>query len=520
MDQGVRSSRLVPAGFAADRIEIADGSVRVRVRSRAAAGTCPACGACSRRVQSRYWRQAADLPMAGRRVTLRIMVRHFWCDAVLCGRRVFAERFGDDVLAPRSRRTGRLEVIVHHLGLALGGRPAASFAERLMVPVSNDTLLREVRHKTQMPAVVLTVIGIDDFAWRRNHRYGTIICDLERRRTVTLLPDREPATSEAWLRHHPSIAIVARDRGGGYGEATARALPKAEQVADRWHLMENASRGFLDAVRKSMRQIRSVVGATVINPELLTAAERLRYEGYLRREETNTAVMALFKDGMPIKRIVKRTGLARDTVRRIVRSERSDVFRTRQSSLDELLPWLNAQWDAGKRNASALWRTMRSQGFRGSLRVVSEWATRRRRAEKADADTLTRVPSARTIARLMTSGRDRLSKADTVIVAAIENGLPELVSARELIADFHQMIRARAIGAMTPWLERATDSLVASFGAGVSRDEAAVRGAIVSPWSNGQTEGQITKLKLVKRQMYGRGKIDLLQARLIGASPC
>ena len=166
------------------------------------------------------------------------------------------------------------------------------------------------------------MIGIDDFAWRRNHRYGTIVCDLERRRTVTLLPDREPATSQAWLRHHPSINIIARDRGGGYSEAAAKALPAAEQVADRWHLMENASRAFLDAVRKSMRQIRCVIGATVINPDLLTSAERLQYEGYLRREETNATVMALFKEHLPIKQIVKSTGLARDTVRRIVRGQR------------------------------------------------------------------------------------------------------------------------------------------------------------------------------------------------------
>jgi transposase len=143
------------------------------------------------------------------------LVRRFWCDAVLCGCRIFAERFGDDVLAPMSRRTGRLELIVHHLGLALGGRPAAGFAKRLMVPVSNDTLLRVVRRKAQVSSETLTVIGIDDFAWRRNHRYCTIVCDLERRRTVTLLPDREPATSEAWLRRHSSITVVARDRGSG-----------------------------------------------------------------------------------------------------------------------------------------------------------------------------------------------------------------------------------------------------------------------------------------------------------------
>ena len=164
-----------------------------------------------------------------------------------------------------------------------------------MLPVSKDTLLRVVRRRSRPPADPLRVIGIDDWAWRRNHRYASIICNLERRRIVTLLPDREPATAQAWLAAHPTIAIVARDRGGGYGEAAARALPHAVQVADRWHLMENASRAFLDAVRKSMRQIRSAVGATTIDPQLLTAAERLQYEGYLRREETNAAILALSK---------------------------------------------------------------------------------------------------------------------------------------------------------------------------------------------------------------------------------
>lgn len=164
MDHGVRPSRLVPIGFTVMRSEIDGDRAVVSVRATASSGACPSCGACSRRVQSQYWRQASDLPIAGRRVDLRIRVRRFWCDAVLCGRRIFAERFGNDVLAPLSRRTGRLEMIVHHLGLALGGRPAASFAERLMVPVSNDTLLRVVRRKAQVPADTLTVIGIDDFA--------------------------------------------------------------------------------------------------------------------------------------------------------------------------------------------------------------------------------------------------------------------------------------------------------------------------------------------------------------------
>ena len=456
--------------------------------------------------------------MAGRSVELVATVRRFRCEAVLCGRSIFTERFDDGVLAPWARRTARPDGLVHHLGLALGGRPGASFAKRLMLPVSNDTLLRVVRRHGCPEAPRPNVIGIDDWAWRRNHRYGTIICDLERRRPIGLLPDREPATAQAWLSEQPQIGIVARDRGGAYALAVAKALPHAVQVADRWHLMENASRAFLDAVRKSMRQIKTAIGTMTINPDLLTAAERIQYEGYLRREDANAAVFALAKDRVAIKQIVRRTGHSRGLVRQILRGQRGDVFRVRESSLESHLPWLDTQWSAGHHNATELWRRLKPQGFRGSLRVVSEWATRRRRAGRVDAETLRRVPSARTIARLMTTSRDTLSKAETVTVAAVEVGVPVLIEAREIIAAFHVMIRRKTEADLNPWIERGRASLVASFANGVDRDIAAIRAAIVSSWSNGQTEGQITKLKLVKRQMYGRGKLDLLQARLIGAT--
>jgi transposase len=371
MQSDFQVSSLIPAGLVIESMNCAEREIVVFARAESRTAICPLCGFLSRRIHSRYIRQVADLPSAGREVRLRIVTRRFVCDAPHCRRRVFAERFGE-VLPVRSRRTSRLECIVHHRGLALGGRPAASFAKRLMLPVSNDTLLRVVRRRCRSPIAPLTVVGIDDWAFRRNHRYGTIVCDLERRRVVTLLPDREIATSSAWLSNHPEIKILSRDRGGGYGEAAARALPHAIQVADRWHLMENASAAFLEAVRKSMRSIRSAIGSTVIDPELLTCAERLQYEGFQRREETNAAIMALAKANVPIRQIVRRTGHSRKLVRQIIRGERTDVFRTRQCSIDAYLLFLDAQWASDCHNGAELWRRLKAQGFRGSSRVVGD----------------------------------------------------------------------------------------------------------------------------------------------------
>ena len=181
-----------------------------------------------------------------------------------------------------------------------------------------------------------------------------------------MLPDREVATVRAWLADHPGIKIGSRDRGGGYGEAVAKALPDAIQVADRWYLMENASAAFLDAVRKSLRAIRIATGTPTITPELLTSAEKLRYESYLRREDTNAAIAKLARDGLSIKQIVGRLGHSRNLVRQTLRGGRTDVFHTRQRSLDAYCLFLDDQWSSGCRNGAELWRRLQAQGFRGS----------------------------------------------------------------------------------------------------------------------------------------------------------
>jgi transposase len=205
-------------------------------------------------------------------------------------------------------------------------------------------------------------------------------------------------------------------------------------------------------------------------------------------------------------------------VRQAVRGTRGDVFRVRQSSLNAYLPVLDAEWASGCSNGAELWRRLRNQGFLGSLRVVSEWRTRRRRADQMQAHGLQKAPSARTLCRLMDMGRDHLTKADTLTVAAVEAGVPDLADARSLVERFQTMIRTKVAADLDGWIEQARTSLIAPLARGVAKDGAAIRAAITEPWSNGQTEGQITRLKLIKRQMYGRANLDLLEARLVGAS--
>jgi transposase len=513
----VSSRWLLPEGLLVESVSRAADGITVAARSAASDGICPSCGHRSRRVHSRYRRTLADLPCSGRVLRIGVMVRRFRCTMAACPARIFAERLGPAIAAPLARRTARLDRLAHHLGLALGGRPGAGLAARLLLPMSRDTLLRTLRRRAGRPEATASVIGIDDWAWKRGQRYGTLICDLERHRIVDLLPDREPATLDAWLAAHPEIALVARDRGGGYGQAVTRVHPEALQVADRWHLIENASAAFLDTIRRLMTAIRRAAGTTVVDPALLTRAERIQYDGYRRREQTNAAIMGLAKSGMAIKAIVRRTGCSRKMVRQVLRGERSDVFRCRTNLLEPWLDQLDREWTTGCHNGAELWRRLRARGFRGSLRAVGEWATRRRRSEGASPGCLERTPSARRLARLMLSGRTQLAKVEAVLIAAVERALPSLARARELVERFQALVRGRNRERLETWIDDAMASPLASFAAGIRADRNAVAAAIVEPWSNGQTEGQITKLKLVKRQMFGRAKLDLLRARLVDA---
>ncbi len=199
---------------------------------------CPLCQQCSERVHGGYLRKIADVPWSGVPVRIRLRVRRFFCDNVDCHRRIFTERLAP-AIAPYARRTRRLELLVESLGLVLGGEGGAPLARRLGMPTSPNSILRLLRRSSEQPVSTPRVLGVDDWAKRKRQTYGTILVDLEKRCPIDLLPDREPESLATWLRDHPGVGIITRDRSNDYAQGSAQGAPQARQVADRWHLIGN-----------------------------------------------------------------------------------------------------------------------------------------------------------------------------------------------------------------------------------------------------------------------------------------
>lgn len=242
-------SLVIPEGLCITNLTHEDDTITIYAQTASSLARCPLCHRLSSRVHSRYSRILSDLPWAGKPVCLQVIVRKFYCTNSLCARKVFAERL-DGLAEVHGRRTTRQHQALEDIAFALGGEAGARLAAHLGLCISPDTLLRYIRKVPDPQALPLSVLGVDDWAWRRRYRYGTILVDLQRHRVVDLLEDRSSVSFASWLQCHPRVRIISRDRGGEYAEGASRGAPDAVQVADRFHLIKNLS----EAVEKVFKR--------------------------------------------------------------------------------------------------------------------------------------------------------------------------------------------------------------------------------------------------------------------------
>ncbi len=517
---------------------VADAAgITVIVRACRPETCCPDCGQPTRRIHSHYTRRLRDLPWQGLGVTLVLHTRRWRCATPQCPRRVFTERL-PAVAASHSRRTTRLARLVLAFGVAVGGRPGARLLAEVGVAVSGDTLRRAVAAVTLPAAPSPRILGVDDWSLRKGHTYGTIVVDLERRRPVDLLPDRSAATFAAWLAAHPGAEVICRDRGGAYADGARQGAPDAVQVADRWHLLANLGEALERAVMAQRAPLPTVPVAAPPPPESapalpVSAHEQDRQARHARREERYQEVQRLHAQGLGYRQIAHRLGLHRATVRKYVAAPACPLPAPRpgrRRGVDPFLPYLRERWAAGERRVTVLWHELRERGFPGAYQrvavAVAPWRdgparTGRRPRHAGPVEPAARRCSPRQIAWWLGHRDEELTDQQCTALAALLAAQPALIAARTLALEFTRLIRERDGAALAPWLVAAEASGVAAirgFAEGLRRDEPAVQAALDYVWSSGQVEGQVNRLKLVKRAMFGRAGFAFLRQRFLLAA--
>lgn len=527
------------AGLELTTIAVDEQMIVLELRLVTSQAACPTCGVLSDRVHSRYTRHPQDLAWAALSVRWHLQVRRFRCRNPVCPRQLFTERL-PEVVPPSARRTVRLTEALRDLAFTAGGNAGSHLSAKLGVGSSPSTLLRILRSTRSPAPSAPKVVGLDEWAWRKGRTYGTIMVDLEAHRVLDLLPDCRSEHVADWLRQYPSITVISRDRSGPFATAATAGAPQATQVADRFHLLKNLTETLqrvFDQQRSQLEAVRGVAdqpaaapaGEPSSTPRASAATQRAeRRNG---RQARYQEVRQLYASGQTRTQIAARVGLSRKTVSRWLNTTAYPAHpgakrrgRPYGSQLDPFKPYLLERFQAGCHNGRRLYEEIQAQGYRGCDSLVRKFLTVIRRAEGQGTPVPPKPTPRYSIPDLVffvVRRPEEMTEEHKAVIAQIQAVDEVLRSACELAQSFAVMVRERRAEELQGWLEQADTSGIAAFRtfvAGLRRDEAAVQAALELPWSQGQVEGQIHRLKLIKRAGYGRASFALLRQRVVAAA--
>lgn len=522
----------LPCRWRCSRQIISSDGITLHLHGKRKTAQCPECFKRSDSVHSCRRRRIQHPPCSGHTLWLVFSVRHWYCRNPACSRKIFAES-----LAPfagsHQQSSQALQNLQRQLGLIAGGEAGKRAATAAGLRCSADTLLRRVINTPETKQSGAPHVGIDEWAWHRGHRYGTLIVNLDTHRPLVLLLGRDQRTLATWFRKYPEIQIVSRDRSGVYATAAREGAPQARQVADRWHLLKNIGDAPERMMYRHIPLIRLV--ASELSPKKspdpepsvpaasLRRPERLKQQTRKKRHQRWTEVMALHNKGCSFREISRITGLSRVTVSRWVRSGTFPEMSTRppkRGLLDPWREWLKEQRESGNYNASRIWREMVARGFTGSETIVRDAVAKWRKGWNPPVTTAVRLPSVSRVSRWLMPWRitrDEENYASRFISLMCEKE-PELKIAQQLALEFYRILKTQNKSQLSSWFTRVHESGSAEFrrvAAGMEADAAAICEAISSRWSNGVVEGHVNRLKMLKRQMYGRAGFELLRQRVM-----
>ena len=453
--------------------EPAPPTITLTLTSRARPTPCPLCGRRAKRTHSWYERALADLPWGEHAVAVLLLVRKLFCDNKKCKRRIPTERL-PGVAAPWARKTARLSERLTAVGLALGGAAGARLSGSMGLATSRNTLLRLVRRAPIPDVATPSALGVDDWALRKRHTYCTVLVAFDRHRPVALLPDREAETLATWLREHPGVEVISRDRASAYAAGGRTGAPDAVQVADRFHLLQNLAEALELAFTGHARELRdaeqarrqdAVAEGGPVRPDPPPPPKRPLAMAVARREQrmtTHRQVWDIHRQGWSGDDIARHLGIGRTTTYRHLKSEafperrgRSDAGR---SSMDPWRDWLIERWNRGQRNGRQTLRDLRAKGFTGNYATVLRYLNRLRDAQQGAAPHRPRarsgpplvaapkqVPTPRTAAWTVLRPPDRRGNEEKALLARLGETAPILATAVTLAEEFTSAIRSSPV---------------------------------------------------------------------------
>ncbi|MDX3771675.1 MULTISPECIES: ISL3 family transposase [unclassified Streptomyces] len=500
--------------------------VRVEAHCTADGAVCPVCGVWSNRVHGSYLRFPADVPSGGRSVVLQLRVRRFTCRNSGCARRTFVEQISG-LTRRHGQRTERLRSTLAAVGLALAGRAGARIARVLGMSVSRSTVLRLVDALPEPEVAAPRVVGVDEYATRKGRHYGTVLVDIETRRPIDLLPDREASSLAAWLAERPGVEVICRDRAPFFAEGASAGAPQAVQVADRWHLWHNLSEAAERAVAQHRRCLRVLVPAAS-EPEPEPAPEEeppgspwpTGHRFADRTRARHAAVHALLEAGHSRRSIQRQLGMTWRAVKQLAEAAAPEELFTgqwqnRPSVLDDYKPYLDDRWNEGFTNAWKLWEEIMPLGYKGSYQRVRAYLHKKRTSLRP---VTAQPPSPRTVAGWILSRPETLTEPEQLQLKTVRAHCPELDALTRHVRSFAVMLTERQGERLPEWLDTVRQDDLPSLhtlAAGIDRDLDAVTAGLTLPWSSGAVEGHVNRIKMLKRQMFGRAGFALLRKRVL-----